>query len=41
LTSLRLLVAELQRRPDLELALAICLALLDREPDTYPRAAGM
>jgi hypothetical protein len=37
---IRLLVAELQRPPDLELALAICLALLDREPDTYPRAAA-
>lgn len=37
---IRLLVSELPRRPDLELALAICLALLDREPVTYPRAAA-
>jgi hypothetical protein len=37
---IRLLVAELPRRPDLELALAICLALLDREPAVYPRAAA-
>jgi hypothetical protein len=35
-----LLVSELPRRPDLELALAICLALLDREPAVYPRAAA-
>jgi hypothetical protein len=37
---IRLLVSELPRRPDLELALAICLALLDREPTVYPRAAA-
>jgi hypothetical protein len=37
---IRLLVAELPRRPGLELALAICLALLDREPAVYPRAAA-
>ena len=37
---IRLLVSELPRRPDLELALAICLALLDREPAVYPRAAA-
>lgn len=37
---IRALVAELPARPDLELALAILLALLDREPDTWPRAAA-
>lgn len=37
---IRLLVKELPRRPDLELALALCLALVDREPATYPRAAA-
>ena len=37
---IRLLVSELPRRPDLELALAICLALLDREPAVYPLAAA-
>jgi hypothetical protein len=37
---IRLLVSELPHRPDLELALAICLALLDREPAVYPRAAA-
>jgi hypothetical protein len=37
---IRALVAELPTRPDLELALAILLALLDREPDTWPRAAA-
>lgn len=35
---IRALVAELPRPPDLELALAICLGLLDREPGTFPRA---
>ena len=39
-TQIRSLVSELPRRPDLELALAICLALLDREPAVYPRAAA-
>jgi hypothetical protein len=37
---IRALVAELPTRPALELALAILLALLDREPDTWPRAAA-
>lgn len=37
---IRAIVAELPRPPGLEDALAICLALLDREPDTYPRAAA-
>lgn len=37
---IRALVAELPRPPDLELALAICLGLLDREPDIFPRAAA-
>ena len=37
---IRAVVAELPRPPDLEDALAICLALLDREPETYPRAAA-
>ena len=36
---IRAIVAELPR-PDLEEALAICLALLEREPETYPRAAA-
>ena len=39
-TQIRSLVSELPRRPDLELALAICLGLLDREPAVYPRAAA-
>ena len=34
------IVAELPRPPGLEDALAICLALLDREPETYARAAA-
>jgi len=37
---IRAIVAELPRPPGLEVALAICLALLDREPETYPRAAA-
>lgn len=37
---IRAIVAELRRPPGLEDALAIMLALLDREPDTYPRAAA-
>jgi hypothetical protein len=37
---IRAIAAELPRPPDLEDALAICLALLDREPETYPRAAA-
>ena len=37
---IRAIVAELPRPPGLEDALAICLALLDREPETYPRAAA-
>ena len=37
---IRAIVAELPRPPDLEDALAICLALLEREPETYPRAAA-
>lgn len=37
---IRAIVAELPRPPGLEDALAILLALLDREPDTYPRAAA-
>ena len=37
---IRALVAELPRPPDLELALGICLALLDREPEVYSRAAA-
>lgn len=37
---IRALVAELPARPDLELALMICLALLEREPETWPRAAA-
>jgi hypothetical protein len=39
-TQIRAIVAELPQPPDLEDALAICLALLDREPQTYPRAAA-
>lgn len=37
---IRAIVAELPRPPALEDALAICLAFLDREPETYPRAAA-
>lgn len=37
---IRVIVAELPRPPGLEDALAICLALLEREPETYPRAAA-
>lgn len=37
---IRAIVAELPRPPDLDDALAICLAFLDREPETYPRAAA-
>src|ERR1035437_591211 len=37
---IRAIVAELPRPPGLEDALAICLALLDREPETCPRAAA-
>jgi hypothetical protein len=37
---IRAIVAELPRPPGLEAALAICLTLLDREPETYPRAAA-
>lgn len=37
---IRAIVAELPSPPGLEDALAICLALLDREPETYPRAAA-
>lgn len=37
---IRAIVAELPRPPGLEDALAILLALLDREPGTYPRAAA-
>lgn len=39
-SQIRAIVAELPRPPGLEDALAICLALLDREPQTYPRAAA-
>ncbi|MGI8559414.1 MAG: hypothetical protein ACR2ND_14115 [Solirubrobacteraceae bacterium] len=39
-TQIRAIVAELPRPPGLEDALAILLALLDREPATYPRAAA-
>ncbi len=39
-TQIRAIVAELPRPPALEDALAICLAFLDREPETYPRAAA-
>ena len=37
---IRAIVAELPRPPGLEDALAICLVLLEREPETYPRAAA-
>jgi hypothetical protein len=37
---IRAIVAELPRPVGLEDALATCLALLDREPETYPRAAA-
>jgi hypothetical protein len=37
---IRAIVAELPRPPGLEDALRILLALLDREPATYPRAAA-
>lgn len=37
---IRAIVAELPSPPALEDALAICLALLDREPETYPSAAA-
>lgn len=37
---IRAIVAELPRPPALEDALVICLAFLDREPETYPRAAA-
>jgi hypothetical protein len=37
---IRAIVAELPRPPGLEDALAMCLALLDREPETSPRAAA-
>jgi hypothetical protein len=37
---IRAIVAELPRPPGLEDALAICLALLEREPETYLRAAA-
>ena len=37
---IRAIVAELPRPPALEDALAICLAFLEREPETYPRAAA-
>ena len=37
---IRAIVAELPRPVGLEDALAICLVLLDREPETYPRAAA-
>lgn len=39
-TQIRAIVAELPRPPALEDALAICLAFLDRAPETYPRAAA-
>ena len=39
-TQIRAIVAELPRPPGLEDGLAILLALLDREPGTYPRAAA-
>lgn len=39
-TQIRAIVAELPQAPELEDALAICLAFLEREPDTYPRAAA-
>jgi hypothetical protein len=37
---IRAIVAELRRPPGLEDALGVCLALLEREPETYPRAAA-
>ena len=37
---IRAIVAELPRPVGLEDALAICLVLLDREPETYPRAGA-
>ena len=37
---IRAIVAELPGPVGLEDALAICLALLDREPETFPRAAA-
>jgi len=37
---IRSIVAELPGPVGLEDALAICLALLDREPETFPRAAA-
>jgi hypothetical protein len=39
-TQIRAIAAELPQPIALEDALAICLALLDREPETYPRAAA-
>jgi hypothetical protein len=39
-SQIRAIAAELPRPPGLEDSLAICLALLDREPETYPRAAA-
>jgi hypothetical protein len=39
-SQIRAIVAELPRPPGLEDALAILLAILDREPATYPRAAA-
>jgi hypothetical protein len=39
-TQIRAIVAELPQPPGLEEALAILLALLDREPGTYTRAAA-
>lgn len=39
-SQIRAIVAELPRPPGLEDALAICLPFLDREPETYPRAAA-
>jgi hypothetical protein len=39
-SQIRAIVAELPHPPGLEDALAILLAILDREPATYPRAAA-
>ena len=39
MTQIRMIVAELPGPVCLEDALAILLALLDREPETFPRAA--
>ena len=39
-TQIGAIVAELPRPPGLEDALAICLTFLEREPETYPRAAA-